>query len=146
MKLHRPGRTLWSIAALALPALAVAPGASIGATAAPAPAFARVIVKYKADGALARESALVARSADRAPVQHAARLAQRTGIALTDGYAIAPRTQVLFAKGISSAQLVQRLQLDPDVEYAEVDQRVKIAAAPNDPLYPNGLSDRKSVV
>jgi len=143
MRLHRPGRTLWSIAALALPALAVAPGASIGATAAaataPAPAFARVIVKFKADGALARESTLAARDPDRAPVQHAARLAQRTGMALTDGYAIAPRTQVLFAKGIGSAQLVQRLQLDPDVEYAEVDQRVKIAVAPNDPLYPNGL-------
>lgn len=138
MNLPRPCRTLWSIAVLAIPTLAAASQPSLGATPATAPAAARVIVKFKADSALTRESVLLARDAARAPVQHAARLAQRTGLALRDGYAIAPRTQVVFANGISSAQLVQRLQLDPDVEYAEVDQRVKIAAAPNDPLYPAG--------
>ena len=39
---------------------------------------------------------------------------------------------------MSSADLVARLQADPDVEYAEVDARVRIAAAPNDPRYLGG--------
>ena len=49
-------------------------------------------------------------------------------MALSDGNAVAPRTQVLHAKGISSADLVARLRIDPDVEFAEVDVRVKRAA------------------
>jgi serine protease len=71
-------------------------------------------------------------------VQHAARLSQRLGVAMSDGNAVAPRTQVVFAQGLSSAELVAKLQADPDVEIAEVDVRVKRAAAPNDPRYPGG--------
>jgi serine protease len=96
---------------------------------------ARVIVKYKVDGALMREIALSARDPDRVAVQYAARMSQRLGLALRDGRAVAPRTQVLRANNMSSADLVARLQADPDVEYAEVDERMRIAAAPNDPLY-----------
>ncbi|HEY6352863.1 MAG TPA: S8 family peptidase, partial [Burkholderiaceae bacterium] len=99
---------------------------------------ARVIVKYKTDGALMREGALSARDPDRVVVQHADRMSQRLGIALRDGRMIAPRTQVLRASDMSSAALVARLQADPDVEYAEVDERVYIAAAPNDPRYAGG--------
>ncbi|HET7527417.1 MAG TPA: S8 family serine peptidase, partial [Burkholderiaceae bacterium] len=97
-----------------------------------------MIVKFKADSALMRESALSARDPDRAVVQHAGRISQRLGIALRDGFMIAPRTQVLHAMGMSSADLVARLQSDPDVEYAEVDERVHIRAVPNDPRYPDG--------
>ncbi|HSC01032.1 MAG TPA: S8 family serine peptidase, partial [Burkholderiaceae bacterium] len=127
----------------ALLALAVAPigaavqsgGARGGATPAVDTRHARVIVKYKGDGALMRESTLGARDPDRVAVQHAGRMSQRLGIALRDGHVVAPRTQVLHARNLSSAELVARLQADPDVEYAEVDERVRPAAAPNDPRY-----------
>jgi serine protease len=42
---------------------------------------------------------------------------------------------VLHASGLSSSALVERLLADPDVEGAWVDERVRIAAAPNDPRY-----------
>jgi serine protease len=128
------GKVVFLCAALSLPALAAAPASG---PAAPAAAkSARVIVKFKGEGPLMRESALAVRAGELPRVQHAARLSQRFGMALSDGNAVAPRTQVLHAKGVSSAELVARLQLDPDVEVAEVDVRVKRAAAPNDPRYP----------
>jgi serine protease len=130
------GKALILCAALSLPVLAAAPASKPMAAA--SASSARVIVKFKNEGPLMRESALAARAGELPRVQHAARLTQRLGVALSDGYAVAPRTQVLHAKGISSADLVARLQLDPDVEFAEVDARVKRAAAPNDPRYPNG--------
>src|SRR5688500_2430663 len=121
-------------AAPSLPVLAAAPGSG---SAAPAAAkSARVIVKFKGEGPLMREGALAARAGELPRVQHAARLAQRLGVSLRDGNPVAPGTQVVFAQGLSSAELVARLQADPDVEYAEVDERVRRAAPPNDPLYP----------
>lgn len=138
-------QTLLLLAALALPAIAAAPAARDAAAAlrratvpAENPNHARVIVKYRQDSGLMREAARSARAGSEARVQHAARLSQRLGLALADGHAIGPRTQVLHARGLRSSELVARLQADPDVEYAEVDQRVRIAAAPNDPLYPGG--------
>ncbi|HEX6722179.1 MAG TPA: S8 family serine peptidase [Burkholderiaceae bacterium] len=122
------GKVLLLCTALSLPALAAAPAAT----------SARVIVKFKDDGVLMRESALAVRGADLPRVRHAARLSQRFGMALRDGNAVAPRTQVLHARGVSSADLVARLRIDPDVEYAEVDVRVKRSAAPNDPHYAGG--------
>jgi serine protease len=139
---HRFARALSALAALALPALAAAPidaSTTTGLRRASTPVVdirhARVIVKFKADGALMRESAQSARDPDRVAVEHAAHLSQRLGVALRDGHTIAPRTQVLHAKDMSSADLVARLQADPDVEYAEIDERVRISAAPNDPRY-----------
>jgi serine protease len=126
------GKALVLCAVLALPALAAAPATAPAAAAAKS---ARVIVKFKSDGALMRASALSARAGELPRVQHAARLSQRLGVAMRDGAAVAPRTQVVFAQGLSSAELVAKLQADPDVEIAEVDVRVKRAAAPNDPLY-----------
>ena len=145
-KHHRIAKALSALTVLALPALATAPtaataqGATLRGAATPAvdARHARVIVKYKADGALMRESTLSARDPDRVVVQHAARLSQRLGIALRDGFMIAPRTQVLHARDVSSAALVARLQADPDVEYAEVDERVHFTAVPSDPLYLGG--------
>ena len=122
-------------AALSLPVLAAAPAAGPAAAAAKS---ARVIVKFKADGPLMRQSALSARAGELPRVQHASRLAQRLGMAMRDGHAVAPRTQVVFAQGVSSAELVAKLQADPDVEYAEVDARVFRAEVPNDPRYPGG--------
>jgi serine protease len=125
------GQALVLCAALSLPALAAAPLSGTPA----ASKSARVIVKFKGDGPLMRESALSARAGELPRVQHASRLSQRHGVSMSDGYPVAPRTQVVFAQGLSSAELVAKLQTDPDVEVAEVDVRVKRAAAPNDPLY-----------
>jgi serine protease len=127
------GKAVVLCAALSLPALAAAPASGPGASG--AAKSARVIVKFKSDGGLMRESALAARAGELPRVQHASRLSQRLGVAMSDGYAVAPRTQVVFAQGLSSAELVAKLQADPDVEIAEVDARVKRAAAPNDPRY-----------
>jgi serine protease len=126
------GKLLVLCAALSLPVLAAAPA---GDATAPAAKSARVIVKFKSTIGLMRESALAARSGELPRVQHAARMSQRIGLAMRDGNAVAPSTQVVFAPGLSSAELVARLQADPDVEYAEIDERVRRAAPPNDPLY-----------
>jgi serine protease len=141
---NRFAKILWMLVVCAIPALAAAPERPTGTTLRRAPALsaeamrpARVIVKYKTDSAVMRESALAARSGD-APVQHANRMSQRLGVALRDGHAIAPRMQVLFAGELTSAELVSRLRMDPDVEYAEVDERMHASAAPNDPLYGGG--------
>ncbi len=45
----------------------------------------------------------------------------------------------MFADGISSAELARRLARDADVEYAVPDERQRAFAAPNDPLYAEGL-------
>lgn len=133
-------RCLSLLALLALPAMAAAPvpeqvnAARRTGTLAESPDRARVIVKYRADGALVREAILAAGRGE-PRVAHAARMAQRYGVPMTDGHAIAARTQVLHASGLSSSALAQRLRADPDVEQAWVDERVRITAAPNDPRY-----------
>lgn len=103
----------------------------------PAPA-ARVIVKFKAS-AVAQRASGAAAGAD-AAVERAQTLSARTGLALTDGRTVGPRSQVIRGRGMSSAELAARLARDPDVEYAVVDQRRRIQMVPNDPLYPDGLS------
>jgi serine protease len=65
-------------------------------------------------------------------------LGQRVGLALTSGASVSERTQVVFASGIDSATLAARLAKEADVEYAIVDKRRRLLAAPNDPLYPAG--------
>jgi len=129
MKRPAIGKAVVLCAALSLPVLAAAPASG------PVMKSARVIVQYKSGGSLMRESAMAARSGDLPRVQHAARMSQRLGLALRDGNPVAPRTQVVHAQGISSADLVARLQADPDVEFAEVDVRVRRADVPSDPLY-----------
>jgi hypothetical protein len=95
-------RCLSMLALLALPAMAAAPAAErvnaarrTGLTA-ENPDRARVIVKVRADGALQREAILAAGRGE-ARVAHAARLAQRHGLAMTDGHEIAPRTCCMHA-------------------------------------------------
>ena len=136
--MRHPLLTLAALCALLAPptlhaphALAATPAAQATAPAAKA---ARVIVMYKSGGALMR--ALSAHPASPRYPQLAATLSQRTGIALTDGHPISERSQVVFAKGLSSAELAARLAADPDVEFAEPDQRRHIRSIPNDPLYP----------
>ncbi|MFM2066529.1 MAG: hypothetical protein RLZZ584_1438 [Pseudomonadota bacterium] len=113
-------------------------------------AQARVIVKYRASAAVLLSTlavngqtpqarALAATGAS--PMRHAATLGARLGLVLQDGRTIAPRTQVLYASGLDSQQLAERLRADPDVEVAAPDQRRHALAAPNDPLYPAGQAN-----
>jgi serine protease len=95
-------------------------------------AMARVIVQFRDDAPTLRSAALspIGRSTTRMLA-----LAQRQGIAAIAGEAVSESMQVVFADGMSSEELAQRLALDPDVEFAEPDRPVTAYVAPNDPLY-----------
>ncbi len=93
---------------------------------------ARVIVKFKADSSMMRA---LAASANAARPMQAQALSTRLGLEMSDGHALGPRTQVITAKGIGSRELAARLAAQGDVEYAEVDERMRAMAAPNDPRY-----------
>lgn len=96
---------------------------------------ARVIVKFRAAAPPLRAQALSpsGRSATRALA-----LGERQGVAVTVGEAVSELSSVLFAAGMSSADLAQRLARDADVEYAVPDERKFLYTAPNDPLYATG--------
>ena len=132
-------KTLLTLTALCATLLAPLSLQTALAQTAPA-AAARVIVKYKADSSLMRKQAQSAGgSAAFAQTFQAEVLGQRLGLALRNGAAVAERTQVVFASGMSSAQLAQRLSAESDIEYAVPDERRHRAAAPNDTLYGAGV-------
>src|SRR6202521_4080479 len=97
---------------------------------------ARVIVKLKADSSLLREQVL---SATADEIGRAQALGQRLGLAMSAGSMVSDRSQVVFASGITSAELAQRLALESDVEYAVPDRRRHHFVVPNDPLYGDGV-------
>ncbi len=97
---------------------------------------ARVIVKYRSDAALMRTQSVIGRTSPRP--QHAATLAERLKISLTDGRVLGPRTQGLRGAGMSSSQLAAQLSAMVDVEWAVPDQRRRLLALPNDPFLPGG--------
>ncbi len=72
-------------------------------------------------------------------------LAARTGLGLESSREIMTRLHVIHVRpagqGASIAQTIARLQADPDVEYAEPDQRRYIHQAPDDPLYDGSEQD-----
>ena len=110
----------------------------VGASAAPAAGVptARVIVKYKADST-ARKSiqSVTAESIGRLHASQTQALGQRIGIALSAGAGISERSHVVFASGVTSAQLAQRLSSEIDIEYAVPDVLRKRFAVPNDPFF-----------
>ena len=134
------------VAAATVAALGVVPTAAFSQSALPRPVSAaptedpsgaRVIVKYKALGGLMR--ALSAGDGQGKGPQYAATLAQRAGLALTDGRIIEGRSQVVHGdKSLSSAALAARLAADPEVEYAVPDLRRRALTLPNDPRYADG--------
>lgn len=100
---------------------------------------ARVIVKFRPDAVTLRMHALSTRAsrsetAD-AVTARANALGSRIGVPLRAGRALTPHSQVLHASSMSAVTLAQRLAVEPDVEYAVVDQRRKHFGIPNDPLY-----------
>ncbi len=98
----------------------------------PAPVEARVIVKFRAGSALLKDAATT--PAEQRGKQAEA-LGKRIGVALSAGRSVSERSHVVVASGIGADQLAARLAAEGDVEYAVVDGRKRIAAAPNDPLY-----------
>jgi serine protease len=67
-------------------------------------------------------------------------LGRRIGVTLATGQAIGERSQVVFASGITSTALAEKLSSQSDVEYAEVDSLRHALAVPNDPLYAASVS------
>ena len=112
----------------------------------------RVIVKLRAatnipTGTVASVPTAEAAEASgslRALVEHdrVARLAARAHLTMRDSRQILNRIHVIrvetAAANESIAAIIQRLQADPDVEYAVPDERRYIHAVPNDPLYSTG--------
>ena len=121
-------------AALLLPLAAQAPMAQ-GVRPASAEQ-ARVIVKYRADSDMMKKQAMTATG--RRTLQAQA-MGDRIGVALTAGAGISDRAHVVTGRGLTSGSLAARLAALPDVEYAVVDERKHIVAAPNDPFYASRL-------
>jgi serine protease len=117
--------------AVGLAALAGAAAAAIPSTAAP-DVDGRVIVGFKADGALARGPGQTERRA----LQRAAALTPLAGRPLAAGRPLGDRQQVLRARGVDSETLARRLAAHPEVEWAVPDRRRRALFVPNDPLYP----------
>jgi len=117
---------------------AAASGLPAGAQVVPAaaPGEARVIVQFKATAKLlAATTAPVAEQ----PALRARELGKRLGLAMTSGSAVSPSMQVVRASGLTSEALAARLAQDEDVEFAVPDARRRIATAPDDPLYADGV-------
>jgi serine protease len=90
-----------------------------------------VIVKYRdASGPLAQRASSNA--------HRTTALGLRMGRSLISGATIAPQTQVIHAQGVDSQTLARELAADPQVEYAEPDQRRRAHTVPNDSFYANG--------
>lgn len=130
------------LAALAVPPSLQAQTASPASTvtAAGTASVARVIVRFKASAQSVRAQALTART-DVSTARQVARtraqgLGLRTGLSLRARHSLDERTQVVMARGMTSEALAARLARDGEVEFVAVDQRRRIAAVPNDPLYP----------
>ncbi len=143
----RQGSYSWVLAWVFLLALAAATGMAGAQERTPQrlqrqdtedPSNARVIVKFRADSGLRK--ALAGRGGKPLLMepQHAAALAARLNMPLSDGRVLGAHTQLVKGAGMSSAQLVWRLSSQPDVEWAVVDQRRYIRSAPNDPYFAAG--------
>src|SRR5262245_39480221 len=114
-------------AALLLPLAAQAPMAQSLRPAAADSSQARVIVQFRADSGLMRKQAMTATGRR---ILQAQELSERLGVTLAPGAGVSERAQVVFARGLSSAALAARLSAQPDVEFAVVDQRRHLVAAP----------------
>lgn len=102
-----------------------------------------IIVKLRAPSA--GDSVLSAEQEVQRERERITSLASRTGIGLEDSREIMTRLHAIrvqpAVKGEALAQTIARLQADPDVQYAEPDQRRYIHQAPDDPLYDGSETD-----
>lgn len=132
----------------ALPAGADRPAPRLHAAGPLGPVAGEVIVKFKPGAALTRQYALGSRSEASVVrsmlAERATAMGARLGRPLQAGAAVGTDIQVLRASGISAAELAARLAADPDVEFAEPNERMRRTAAPNDPLYAQSATERRS--
>jgi serine protease len=100
------------------------------------PRVQRIIVKLRSPSATTAAQ-------NRVPAAHEriANLAARSGLTLRDSRQVFDRMQVIQFEPTAAdsvASTLERLQADPEVEYAVTDERRYIHAVPNDPLYSAG--------
>jgi serine protease len=101
---------------------------------------ARVIVQFKA-GAQSDNQAQILEATQRrqAGERRLQRLAGRQGLTLRAGRRLGDHTQALEASGVSTAELMRRLQADPDIAWVAENKRRRAQAfpstAPSDPLF-----------
>lgn len=104
----------------------------------------RVIVRWKQDAPTVKARALPpsvkAQEARELLGRRAEQLGERNALRLSSGRGIDARTQVVFARGIDSATLAQRLSRDPQVELVAVDRMRRHHRVPNDPIYVNAAA------
>jgi serine protease len=103
----------------------------------------QIIVKLRATEAAVTSGAVPEVSSQTSQSQRRiVHLAVRSGLSLKDSRQLFDRTHVLQVEPASDADSVsatiERLNADPDVEYALPDERRYIHAVPNDPLYSAG--------
>jgi serine protease len=98
---------------------------------------ARVIVRFKPEAILLKARA---GSAAEASAVRAAALAQRLRLRMWAGATVSELAQVVFATGVTSHELAQRLALESDVEYAVADERRLVTGVPDDPLFAAGVA------
>lgn len=139
---------LVACAMFALPAGAQRPATPLAAAGPLGPVESEVIVQFKPGAALMRTHALPARAAAgtvrEVLARRAAAMGTRLGRTLQAGSAVGERTQVLRASGMTAAELAAKLAADPDVEFAVPNGRARRLTAPNDPLYPLSVTERRS--
>ncbi|MEO7107648.1 MAG: S8 family peptidase [Rhodoferax sp.] len=103
---------------------------------------ARVIVKFKPNADMLRVHALSVNASSSettdAVTARANTMGGRLGVSLRAGRALTQDSQVVFASGMRSDLLAERLAGQPEVEYAVVDERRTHFAIPSDPLYSSG--------
>jgi serine protease len=101
---------------------------------------ARVIVQFKA-GAQSDNQAQILDATQRrqAGERRLQRLAGRQGLTLRAGRRLGDHTQALEASGLSTAELMRRLQADPDIAWVAENKRRRAQAfpstGPSDPLF-----------
>ena len=141
MFILRPAPALLALLLGMLPAFAGTPTTERGpqrarhAATAEDSSQARVIVKYRSASVLMQALSANNTAAVGVHPQHAATLGTRLGFPMQDGRVLGARTQALRGQGLTSSALAAKLRLQDDVEWAVVDERRYISAAPNDPLY-----------
>ncbi|HEY3783689.1 MAG TPA: S8 family peptidase [Steroidobacteraceae bacterium] len=106
----------------------------------PQSAIHRIIVKLRASSAATTAATTAtSRLQTRATADRVANLAARVGVTVRVVRAITADMQAMQVEpavaGEGLATTLARLRADPDVEYADADQRRYIHAVPNDPLY-----------
>lgn len=101
-------------------------------------AEARVIVKYRSASSAAGMPGASKASAPAAMSKRLQSLGMRRGVSLKAHRGLSDTMQVVTAQGLTSADLVRRLNSDADVEFAVPDRRMKRAALPNDSLFEAG--------